>query len=72
MYIFLYFTLVDKIIISNDYSYSSWCQAILLEYFLFVALCVCFAFQLNGKWEAKKLHRGLICWENFGFSLNVH
>ena len=38
----------------------------------YLLLCVCFAFQLNGKWEAKKLHRGLICWENFGFSLNVH
>ena len=70
MYIFLYFSLVDKIIIMNDYSYSSWCHSKLLEFFF--ALCMCLAFQLNGKWEVKKLHHGLIYWEKFGFSLDVH
>ena len=25
-----------------------------------------------GMWEVKKLHHGLIYWENFGFSLDVH
>ena len=38
----------------------------------FFALCMCFAFQLNVKWEVKKMHRCLIYWENFGFSLDVH
>ena len=32
----------------------------------FFALSMCFASQLNGKWEVKKLHHGLIYWENFG------
>ena len=70
MYIFLYFSLVDKIIIMNDYSYSSWCHSKLLEFFF--ALCMCFAFQLNGKWEVKKLHNGLIYSDNFRFSLDVY
>ena len=70
MCIFLYFSLVDKIIIVNDYSDSSWCQAKLLEFFF--ALCMCFAFRLNGKWEVKKLHHGLIYCENFGFSTTYH
>ena len=65
------FSLIKKTIWNSVYSVYSGAKLNYWNFFLLAALCVRFAFQLNGKWELKKLHHGLIYWGNFGFSLDV-